>query len=219
MPASLIGAAFRSSKLNECYLFVKERYVILDYNTLRKDLISGPVDIDAGFPMFSKTIFKRGIDSSFETDGNVAYFFSKSQCVKTDYAPRSGPAAARIVIGPIEIVEMFPSLVTTPFANGIDAALIRHNGSSEVYLFKGNMCCILDYKSNDVYNLINITYHYPAFFNTVFKDGIDAAFTSHSGSEIFIFKGEHCARINLAGEFIGGIKRIHDDWPTLRGII
>ncbi|KEH15563.1 putative Hemopexin-like domain-containing protein [Medicago truncatula] len=218
MPASLIGAAFRSSKPNECYLFVKERYVILDYYTLRKDLISGPVEIDAGFPMFSKTIFKRGIDSSFETEGNVAYFFSKSQCVKTDYAPRSGPAAARIVIGPIEIVEMFPSLVTTPFANGIDAAL-RFPGSKDAVLFKGNMCGILDFKYNHVYEVENITYHYPTFVDTVFEEGIDAAFCAHGGNEIFIFKGEHCARVNLFGQFIGGIKRIDADWPTLRGII
>lgn len=216
MPASLIGAAFRSSRPDECYLFVKERYVILDYRT--KDFISGPVDIDAGFPMFSKTIFKRGIDSSFETEGNVAYFFSKSQCVKTDYAPRSGPAAARILIGPIEIVSMFPCLEPTPFANGIDAAL-KYNGSSHAVLFKGNMCGVLDYNSNYVDNVTNITYRFPAFVNTVFQEGIDAAFTSYSGSEIFIFKGDQYARINLAGQFIGYIKRIHDDWPTLRGII
>ncbi|KEH16358.1 albumin-2 protein, partial [Medicago truncatula] len=197
---SVIGAAFRSSRPYECYLFVKERYVILNYHN--KELISGPVDIEAGFPMFSKTIFKRGVDSSFETEGNVAYFFYKSKCVKTDYAPRSGPAAARIVIGPVEIVEMFPSLEATPFANGIDAAL-KYNGSSQIALFKGNMCGVLDYNSNYVYNVVNITSIYPAFVNTVFQEGIDAAFTSYSGSEIFIFKGDQYARINLAGQFIG----------------
>jgi hypothetical protein len=216
MQASLIGAAFRSSRPNECYLFVKERYVILDYHN--KDFISCPVDIDAGFPMFSKTIFKRGIDSSFETEGNVAYFFSKSQCVKTDYAPCSGPAAARIVLGPVEIVSMFPSLETTPFAYGIDAAF-RLDCSSEAVLFKGNMCGFLNYNSNYVYNVLHITNLFPAFVNTVFQEGIDAAFTAYGGNEIFIFKGEHCARVNLSLQFIGGIKRIHDEWPILRGII
>ncbi|RHN51482.1 putative Hemopexin-like domain-containing protein [Medicago truncatula] len=113
---------------------------------------------------------------------------------------------------------MFPSLVTTPFANGIDAAL-RFPGSKDAVLFKGNMCGILDFKYNHVYEVENITYHYPTFVDTVFEEGIDAAFCAHGGNEIFIFKGEHCARVNLFGQFIGGIKRIDADWPTLRGII
>jgi hypothetical protein len=64
-----IDAAFCSEKTNECYIFVKDKYVVLNYapGGKKREIITGPKKIVDGFPMFAKTIFENGIDCAFET--------------------------------------------------------------------------------------------------------------------------------------------------------
>lgn len=222
MPNS-IDAAFRSSVANECYIFVKDKYVVVNYapGGKKKDIIKGPENIADGFPMFARTLFQYQIDSSFDTGNNVAYFFAGDQCVKTQYTPHL-PAKARLLEGPIPIIKMFPCLKATVFENGIDAIMTAPN-EKYVYLFKGNQKGALLFNSNSIERIKKISdyYYFQPFLGTVFEQGIDAAFNSNINNEVYIFKGRYYARYDMVKrEFINGIiKLISDDWLALQGIL
>ncbi|KEH26121.1 putative Hemopexin-like domain-containing protein [Medicago truncatula] len=216
-----IDAAFCSSKANECYIFVKQKYMVVNYapGGQKKDIISAPTNIAGGFPMFANTIFKYKIDCSFDTGDNVAFFFSGDQCAKTSYTPNS-LAKARLLQGPMPIKTMFPALKGTTFESGIDAILRSHK-ENHVHLFKGDRRCHFNFKSNTVTGNSSISKYFPPLLGTVFEKGIDAAFNTHFENEVFIFKDQYYLHYNIKDDkFLNGyIKLISDDWPALRRIL
>lgn len=217
-----IETAFRSTNVNECYVFAKGRYVVVNYapGGKKNQIISGPTNIVDGFPLFARTPFEYQIDSFLDTGDNVTYFiFSRDLCIKAEYSPQS-PAKARLLLGPIPIVFMFPCLKGTVFENGIDATM-RFFSDSRVYLFKGDEVCFINYQSNELYYTKKIRNFFRNWVGTVFEGGIDAIFNSHIDGEIYIFKGQYYARYNIGrAEFINGaIKLISDDWLALQSLL
>lgn len=221
--ANSIDAAFSSSVANECYIFVKDKYVVVNYapGGKKKDIIKGPENIVDGFPMFARTLFQYQIDSSFDTGNNVVYFFAGDQCVKTEYTPDS-PAKARLLEGPSPIIKMFPCLKGTVFENGIDAIVTAPN-KEYVFLFKGNQKGDLLFNSNSIEYIQKISdyYTFQPFFGTVFEGGIDAAFNTQVNNEIYIFKGNDYAHYNMVTrQFLNGIiKEVSVEWPALKSIL
>ncbi|XP_024642218.1 albumin-2 [Medicago truncatula] len=108
MPNYIIGPPLRSFPLNESYMFMKKKYVVLNYapGEEKKDITNGPNRIIDGFPMLDNTIFENGIDCALDIKHNKAFIFSGNQCAKIKYAPNS--TDSRLLSGPIPIAAMFP---------------------------------------------------------------------------------------------------------------
>lgn len=221
-----IDAAFRSSTPNECYMFVGENYVVLNYapcsGDIKKNIINGPIKTVVGFPMFAGKLFQDKIHCAFDTEDNDVFIFSGNQCAKIQYVPHS--AEATLLIAPIPISQMFPCIYSFYFANGIDAA-IKSTGN-EVYLFKGGWYARINYRTRQLMSENYIGKGFSSLYGTVFESGIEAAFASHVQNEAYIFKKEYYARINFApgtadGDFIvgGKIRKISTDWPALKNIL
>ncbi|KAL9319421.1 hypothetical protein ACSQ67_015938 [Phaseolus vulgaris] len=122
-----------------------------------------------------------GIDCSFDTEGNKAYIFCDQTCAYIDYANDK-------ILSDTTINQMFPVLKDTVFEHVIDSAF-RSSGGKEVYLFKGNKYCCMDYDSKQLVEPIrNITDGFPVLKGTIFEDGIDASFASHNENQAYLFK-------------------------------
>ena len=65
--------------------------------------------------MFAKMPFQYQIDGSFDAGDNVAFFFSRDQCVKANYSPDSPSEKARLLQAPTPISVMFPCREGTIF--------------------------------------------------------------------------------------------------------
>ncbi|MBC9719797.1 albumin-2-like [Cicer arietinum] len=220
-----INAAFRSSRNNEAYLFINDKYVLLDYapGTTNDKVLYGPSFVRDGYKSLANTIFGTyGIDCAFDTDNNEAFIFYEKFCALIDYAPHSNKD--KIILGPKKIVDMFPFFEGTMFENGIDAAF-RSTKGKEVYLFKGDKYARIDYETNRlIQNIKDITDGFPCLRGTIFENGIEAAFASHKTNEAYLFKGEYYARIHFTpgstnDTIMGGVKNTLDYWPSLQGII
>ncbi|KAL7235296.1 hypothetical protein ACSBR1_018739 [Camellia fascicularis] len=230
---SYINAAFRSSRTNEAYLFMKNEYVLVDYapGKTNDQVLNGPLFICDGYPSLAGTAFaEHGIDCAFGShDTNVAFIFSGNLCAQIDYAPHT--TNDKIIKGPMTITAMFPFFKGTMFKNGVDAAF-ESTTEYEAYLFKDNQYALIDYGSK--FRLIairNIAQGFPSLKNTMFESGIDAAFASHQTdwkfqlkSEAYLFKRDYYALINFApgttGDYIiGGVKKIRENWPSLSNIL
>ncbi|KAL5064661.1 hypothetical protein RYX36_026398 [Vicia faba] len=224
MPYHNIDAAFRSPKLNECYIFVKEKFIVLNYapGETKKDVIEAPSLISKG-SMIAQIPFVNVIDCAFNAEANDGYIFSGNQCAKMKVAAHSSECSL-LTAGNIPIPVMFPCLKDTPLINGIDAAI--RSTEKHVFLFKGAEYYVIDFHSEDIISHGSIGNGFRSLVGTVFEYGIDAAFSSHVKDEAYIFKGEYFARINFApnktdGDFIvgGRIKLINDVWPALYDIL
>ncbi|XP_058749972.1 albumin-2-like [Vicia villosa] len=220
-----IDATFRSSRNNEAYFFINDKYVLLDYapGTGNDKVVFGPTPVRNGFKSLANTVFGTyGIDCAFDTDNNEAFIFYENLCALIDYAPHSDKD--KIISGPKKIADMFPFFKGTVFENGVNAA-IRSTRGKEVYLFKGDKYARIDYETNRlVQNIKPIADGFPCFRGTIFEYGTDAAFASHKTNEAYFFKGENYARITFTpgatNDYImGGVKKTLDYWPSLRGII
>ncbi|CAI8593746.1 unnamed protein product [Vicia faba] len=219
-----MAAAFRSSKHNECYVFVKEKYVVCNYapGEKKKDIIQGPMHITHGFPMLARTVFANGIDCAFHSTDHEAFIFHGNQCAILKYAPR--PADTRLLLGPIPISAMFPCLKGTVFENGINAAI--HHLHDQVIIFHGEKIGYLNYTTKHLSWVKNLLSYFKYWDGTVFATGIVSAFNSHHKYEAYIFKGKHYARINYCptnkhgDHFVNNsISRIQSEWPALHGIL
>lgn len=220
-----LDAAFRSSRANECYLFVKNKVVVVNYvpGGKKDELLSGPVNISDAFPILKNTPFAIKIDCALTTDGNEVFLFAGNQCCRIDYVPNR-PRQARILEGPSPIVSIFPYLKDTVFVNGVDAALFT--ACKHVFLFKGDMYARINYQARSLVSSKSISTAFTSWVGTVFQNGIDSAFNSHIRDEAYIFRGKYWARINFApdtasNDFIvgGRIKLISDDWTSLSDIL
>ncbi|KAF5952131.1 hypothetical protein HYC85_010075 [Camellia sinensis] len=223
---SYIDAAFRSSRTNEAYLFMKNEYVLVDYapRTRNDKVLNGPLFICHGYPSLGGTAFAEdGIDCAFGShDRNVAFIFSGNLCAQIDYAP--GTTNDKIIKGPMTISAMFPFFKWTRFENGVDAAF-ESTKQYEAYLFKDNQYALINYGSKShLIAIRNIAQGFPSLKNTMFESGIDAAFASHRTNEAYLFKKDYYALINFApgttsDYIIGGVKKIRENWPALSSIL
>ncbi|KAJ9559664.1 hypothetical protein OSB04_004824 [Centaurea solstitialis] len=223
----LINAAFRSSREDEVYVFMKNEYALINYAPGSTDdsVINGPHLICDSFPSLSGTAFgEYGIDCAFTTHyDNECFIFSGNLCAKIDYAP--GTTNDKILKGPMSIFKMFSILKGTIFETGVDAAF-ESSTKDEAYLFKGNQYALINYSDNNpkLFHIKDIGEGYPSLKGTIFDKGIDAAFASHRWNEAYIFKGDTYALLNFApgstdDYLIGGPKKIFPNWPSLKSIL
>lgn len=164
------------------------------------------------------------IDAAFRLAyKNEVYLFMKNESVLIDYAP--GSKNDRILNGPIQICDGYPSLKGTAFADhGIDCAFGSYEWN-EAFIFTGNLCAKVNYAPHTTNDIIirgplSIAAMFPFFKGTVFEDGIDAAFESSRRYEAYLFKGRHYALINYGYDFkIVAIRRIIDGFFSFRNTI
>ncbi|QCE05053.1 albumin-2-like [Vigna unguiculata] len=150
------------------------------------------------------------------------YFFMKNKYVRLHYTP--GTYDDKILTNLRLISSGFPSLAGTPFAeSGIDCSFDTE--ASEAYVFSGNHCAYIDYAPGTTNDKIlvgptTIAQMFPVLKNTVFADGIDSAFRSTRGKEVYLFKGnEYCRIAYDTKKLVGSIRNIGDGFPVLKGTI
>lgn len=230
-----IDSAFRSTRKNEAYIFIKNEYVLLDYSpgTTGDRIINGPQYIGNSFYSLVGTAFAEyGIDAAFgchyDIDGHQspnseAMIFSGNLCARINYAP--GTTRDSIIEGPRTIKQMFPFFKGTNFEKGIDAAF-ESTESGEAYLFRGSEYALIHYSKRTLVAIRPITDGFKCFRNcNLFKKDIGAAFDSHLSNEAYLFKDNSYLRFHFTpGEnkdyIMAGPKEIvPTNWPSLKGIL
>ncbi|KAG5554224.1 hypothetical protein RHGRI_011922 [Rhododendron griersonianum] len=221
--SSYINAAFRSSRTNEAYLFMKDEYLQLDYapGTYNDRVLNGPLRISEGYPSLKNTTFaESGIDCAFGSHhGDEAFIFSGNLCAQINYAP--GTTNDKIIHGPMTIIGMFPFFKGTVFESGVDSAF-ESTVHDEAYLFKGNQYTLINYNDSHLIAIRHITEGFVSLKDTIFESGIEAAFASHRTNEAYLFKGDSYACINFAPHTTNDytiVKKILSSWPSLQGIL
>uniref|UniRef100_A0A5B7BS04 Uncharacterized protein n=1 Tax=Davidia involucrata TaxID=16924 RepID=A0A5B7BS04_DAVIN len=158
------------------------------------------------------------IECAFNLDEEAAFLFTTDQCLQINYAP------ATTIKGPLSIGDFFPSLRDTIFASGIDAAFTS-SANNEAHLFRSNIYALINFVSGDIIRVPKkITDSFHSLKNTIFENGIDAAFASSRSNEAYIFKGDQYARINFApgttdDYFINPPRRITLGFPSFKGTV
>ncbi|XP_014512929.1 albumin-2-like [Vigna radiata var. radiata] len=150
------------------------------------------------------------------------YFFAKNKYVRLHYTP--GTYDDKILTNLRLISGAFPKLAGTPFADpGMDCAFDTE--ATLAYVFSGNKCAYIDYAPGTYNDKIlagptTIAQMFPVLRNTVFADGIDSAFRSTRGKEVYLFKGNKYVRIAYdSKQLVGSIRNIADGFPILNGTI
>ncbi|KAF3454482.1 hypothetical protein FNV43_RR04929 [Rhamnella rubrinervis] len=165
------------------------------------------------------------INAAFRASAtNEAYLFMRNEYVLVNYAP--GSTNDRIINGPLLICDGYPSLADTAFGEyGIDCAFGSHD-KNEAYIFSGNLCALINYApgtTNDwiIKGPMTIASMFPFFKDTVFEDGIDAAFEATAKYEAYLFRGNRYALINYHGSSarVIAIRLITEGFGGLRGTI
>ncbi|KNA02972.1 hypothetical protein SOVF_213550 [Spinacia oleracea] len=224
---SYMDSAFRSSRTNEAYIFMKNEYLLLNYapGSTRDRVVNGPLLISEGFPSLKGTPFAEyGIDCAFGLHNkNESIIFFVNTCARINYAP--GTTNDYIIDGPMIITRMFPFFKKTLFEDGVDAAF-ESSTTNEAYLFKGDQYALINYTpgSPRLIAIRTISQGFGGLRSTIFESGIDAAFASHRCNEAYLFKGDSYALVNFAPAstndyVIGGVKKILPNWPSLQPIL
>jgi len=150
------------------------------------------------------------------------YFFMKDKYVRVYYTP--GKLDDKILTSLQLISSGFPSLTASFFAEpGIDCSFDTE--ASEAYVFSTKYCAYIDYAPATTSDKIlsgptTIAKMFPSLKNTVFENGIDSAFRSTKGKEVYLFKGNRYARIDYDSKQLDGtICNIADGFPVLKGTI
>lgn len=154
---------------------------------------------------------------------NEAYIFMGNEYVLLNYAP--GSTNDRAVNGPLLVCDGFPLLMNTVFGEqGIDCAFNVNKGK-EVFIFSANLCAHMDYAPGTTDDKIlsgpkTIGAMFPFFKNTVFENGVDAAFTATEPDEAYLFKGDQYALINYgSNSHLIATSSITQGFHSLRGTI
>jgi hypothetical protein len=223
-----IDSAFRSTRKNEAYIFIKEQYVLINYapGTTGDWVVNGPHFIGSSFHSLAGADFAEyGIDAAFgchDRDDNEAMIFSGNLCARINYAP--GTTDDFIIAGPKTIRQKFPFFRGTNFEGGIDAAF-ESTVTGEAYLFKGSEYALIDYSKPELIAIRPITEGFQCFRNTIFERGIGAAFASHVENEAYLFKGNNYVLLHFTpgrtdDYIVNGPKEIVPaNWPSLIGIV
>ncbi|CAK8530509.1 unnamed protein product [Lathyrus sativus] len=118
----------------------------------------------------------------------------------------------------------FKSLNHTIFGTyGIDCSFDTDN--NEAYIFYENFCALIDYAPHSDKDKIisgpkKISDAFPFLKGTVFENGVDAAYRSTIGKEVYLFKGDKYARIDYGkNELVQSIKKITEGFPCFSGTI
>ncbi|CAJ1967072.1 unnamed protein product [Sphenostylis stenocarpa] len=163
------------------------------------------------------------INAAFRSSKDFqVYFFMKNKYVRVQYTP--GATDDKVLTNLRLISSGFPSLAGTPFADpGMDCAFDTE--ASEAYVFSSNHCAYIDYAPGTTNDKIlsgpaTIAEMFPVLKNTVFENGIDSAFRSTRGKEVYLFKGNKYVRIAYdTKQLVGNIRNIVDGFPVLKGTI
>lgn len=135
-----IDCAFATHYGNEAFIFFDHLCALVDYapGTTDDKILKGPMTIPSMFPFFRGTVFKKGIDAAFESSGKYeAYLFRGNQYALVNYYD---PQLIAIRL----IREGFPSLSSTIFQDGVDAAFASHR-YNEAYIFKGSFYALINF--------------------------------------------------------------------------
>ncbi|KAK7357113.1 hypothetical protein VNO80_16396 [Phaseolus coccineus] len=150
------------------------------------------------------------------------YFFMKNKYVRVHYTP--GRTDDKILTNLRLISSGFPSLEATFFAEpGIDCSFDTE--ASEAYVFSTKYCAYIDYAPGTTNDKIllgptTIAKMFPVLKNTVFENGIDSAFRSTRGKEVYLFKDNKYTRIDYdSKQLLGTIRNIADGFPVLKDTI
>ncbi|KAK7357684.1 hypothetical protein VNO80_16979 [Phaseolus coccineus] len=152
------------------------------------------------------------------------YFFMKNKYVRVYYTP--GKSDDKILTDLRLISRSFPALAAAgkPFAeHGIDCSFDTEG--SEAYVFSTKYCAYIDYAPGTIVDKVlsspsTIAEMFPVLKNTVFENGIDSAFRSTRGKEVYLFKGNKYTRIAYdSKQLIGSIRNIADGFTILKGTI
>lgn len=190
-----------------------------------RDVASNPAGDENLWYVDGVTNNESYINAAFRASAsNEAYLFMRNEYVLVNYAP--GGTNDRIINGPLLICDGYPSLADTAFGEyGIDCAFGSHD-KTEVYIFSGNLCALINYApgtTNDwiIQGPMTIASMFPFFKDTVFEDGIDAAFEATAKSEAYLFRGNQYALINYDGSSarVIAIRLITEGFGSLRGTI
>lgn len=222
-----IESAFNFSDKEEVYLFVADRCLLINYapGTTDDYIIKGPQTIGDLLPYLKDTIFASGIDAAFTASTkNEAYIFRSNIYALINFAADGG----NIIQGPKLITDSFYSLKNTIFAKGIDAAFTSST-KNEAYIFRGNQYALINFAPGTTDDYIiqgpkKITESFYSLKDTIFENGLDAAFSSSSKNEAYIFKGDTYALINFApgttdDYIIQGPKKITESFYCLKSIL
>lgn len=220
-----IESAFNFSDKEEVYLFIADRCLLINYapGTTNDYIIKRPQTIGDGFPYLRYTIFASGIDAAFTASRkNEAYIFRSNIYALINFD------RGYIIEGPELITDSFYSLRNTIFAKGIDAAFTSST-ENEAHLFRGNQYALINFASGTTDDYIiqrpkNITESFHSLKDTIFENGLDAAFSSSRTNEAYIFKGDTYAVINFAHGstkdcIIEGPKKITESFYSLKDIL
>lgn len=163
------------------------------------------------------------IESAFNfSDKEEVYLFIADRYLRINYAP--GTTDDSILDGPNTIGNGFPYLKDTIFASGIDAAFTSSK-KNEAYIFRSNIYALINFDEGYIIQGPKlITDSFYSLKNTIFAKGIDAAFTSSTENEAYLFRGNQYALINFApgttdDYIIQGPKNIIDNFYSLKGTI
>ncbi|WVZ72294.1 hypothetical protein U9M48_020779 [Paspalum notatum var. saurae] len=230
-----IDSAFRSTRKNEAYVFIKEESLLMNYAPATRDdkIISGLKHTGNRFCSLAGTAFaEHGVDAAFgchDHDGlfsakSEAMIFSANLCARINFAPRTG--RDWIMEGPKTIRQMFPFFKGTSFEKGVDAAF-ESSVARQAYLFKGHEYAVIDYsKEPKLVARRPITEGFMCFGSGhLFARDIGAAMASHVPKEAYLFKENNYVLFHFTpGEakdyIIGGPKEIVPrNWPCLKGIL
>lgn len=234
-----IDSAFRSTRKNEAYVFIREENLLMNYAPATRDdkIISGLKHIGKSFPSLAGTAFaEHGVDAAFGCHDKGGLFsfsarseamvFSGNLCARIGFAPRaSADGRDWIARGPRTIRQMFPFLRGTGFEKGIDAAF-ESSVTPEAYLFRGGEYALVDYSKPDLLAMRPIADGFRCFGGGhLFARDIGAALASHVPKEAYLFKENSYVLFRFtpgeAGDYIiGGPKEIVPrNWPCLKGIL
>ncbi|KAF7106024.1 hypothetical protein CFC21_106789 [Triticum aestivum] len=224
--ASYIDSAFRSTYWNEVYIFIKEKYVLVNYapGSTNDRILNGPHYIGDSFPFLVGTAFAEyGIDASFGSHSSVeAIIFSGNLCARINFAPKT--TGGYIVEGITTIRQMFPFFRGTVFEKGIDAAF-ESTVTGEAYLFKGSNYALINYYKKELIAITPIAVGFQCLRDSEFEGDIGAAFASHICKEAYLFKGNRYILLHFTpGEnkdyIVDGPKDIvPGNWPSLDGVL
>lgn len=222
---SYIDCAFNFNNKVEAFFFTSDKCLQVNYapRTTNDYIIKGPVKISEFFPCLEPTIFATGIDAAFTSSReNEVYIFRSKFYVLMNFV------SGEIIQGPKKITDSFKSLKNTIFENGIDAAFASSR-RNEAYIFKGDQYALINFSPGTTDDYIiqgpkSITLSFTCLKGTVFKDGLDAAFSAKEENEAYIFKGNTYALINYApgttkDYIINQVTPIIDGFNSLKGII
>ncbi|GKV36023.1 hypothetical protein SLEP1_g44204 [Rubroshorea leprosula] len=103
--------------------------------------------------------FHLGVDAAFEAEDDKAYLFKGNQYNYINYEERTSITSGTIT-------EKFSCLKDTKFEGRIEAAFASHK-KGEAYLYKGDLCALINFDNNCLVEVDTIGNKWPNFGSLV----------------------------------------------------